>query len=282
MNFRSFRPSFMALTVASAFVVTPAVGWMAENLVDERAAYAARLEAIDERVEASFADHGFERAADEHGRAADAIGVQLWRATNAFRLDLAGGRLSGAAAGADARVARIVIEELSRYPGGFLRAHRFRRVLLCSGLEEAGVKIPSLPNLEQSLVLDVDAPDAFLRRLLHHEVFHFMDYTADDQVTRDPEWEALNDRYFVYGFGGRFMRDGATSRFGSGGAGFVTEYAKSGLEEDKAETFAFLLVSPGSMQRQTQRDPRLDAKARHLRQWVQSRDARTAALFGPR
>jgi hypothetical protein len=275
----------MAVTVLGALIVTPLVGWLAETLVDERAAHAAQREAMEERVRAALLARGmlpFTGAAAERTQRG---GVELLHASETFSFDLAGGRLAGEppSAAAAARAAGIVADELARYPVGFLPAHRLLRVVLCQRLTEAGMRIPSLPNVEQSLVLDVDAPPAFLRRLIHHEVFHFVDYTSDDQVKADPAWDALNERDFVYGFGGRFVRHGSASRFGSGGPGFVTEYAKSAIEEDKAETYAFLLTAPGSVQAAGGDDPTLRKKAEALFVFMEQRDPRVAQLLrGPR
>ncbi len=274
----------MAVTVIGALLVTPVVGWLAENLVDERAAQAAEFEAVQERVRKDLAELGMVPSTAPAAKRVKSVGLELLRAGEPFSLALAGGVLAGKPPpeAQERRAAEIVAEELARYPSGFLAEHRLLRVVLVGDLTEAGLPIPSLPNLEQSLVLDVDGPEPFLRRLIHHEVYHFVDYAVDDQVKRDPAWQALNDRYFVYGSGGRFVRHGSASRFGSGGRGFVTEYARSGLEEDKAETYAFLLTAPAKMRRRMAADATLEKQGRALMASLERRDPRTRALFGER
>ncbi len=274
----------MAVTVIGALLVTPVVGWLAENLVDERAAQAAEFEAVQERVRKDLAELGMVPSTAPAAKRVKSVGLELLRAGEPFSLALAGGVLAGKPPpeAQERRAAEIVAEELARYPSGFLAEHRLLRVVLVGDLTEAGLPIPSLPNLEQSLVLDVDGSEPFLRRLIHHEVYHFVDYAVDDQVKRDPAWQALNERYFVYGSGGRFVRHGSASRFGSGGRGFVTEYARSGLEEDKAETYAFLLTAPAKMRRRMAADATLEKKGRALMASLERRDPRTRALFGER
>jgi hypothetical protein len=188
--------------------------------------------------------------------------VELMVVERAFSIQLAGGPLSARPASADAagRAATLVQRELSRYPPAFFQRVRLSRVLLCRDLRENGQPIPSLPNYHRTLLLDVDASPGFLSRLIHHELFHFIDYAGDDKVGADPAWEALNNRWFVYGSGGRFMRDRQSSEFGSGPAGFVSRYATSGTEEDKAEVFAFMVVSRGQMQALAHKDRVLAAK----------------------
>jgi hypothetical protein len=150
--------------------------------------------------------------------------------------------------------------ELRRYPSAFLARARLHRLLLCADLRESGEPIPSLPNYHGTLLVDVNADAPFLRRLLHHEVFHFADYADDDQLSHDPAWLALNDRHFTYGSGGRFAREPGVGRFGTENPGFVSRYAMSALEEDKAETFALRMSDPNRFATMTAADPVLRAK----------------------
>jgi hypothetical protein len=138
-----------------------------------------------------------------------------------------------------------------------------------TSLHEGKLAIPSLPNYHGALVLDVDADAPFLRRLVHHEVFHFADYADDDQLSRDPAWAALNDRYFVYGSGGRFLRDPGAGCFTDKYPGFVSEYATSALEEDKAEIFAMRMVAPRELDAFASADPIVRAKSRAIEAQLQ-------------
>jgi hypothetical protein len=96
-------------------------------------------------------------------------------------------------------------------------------------------------------------------------VFHFADYADDDQVKSDPGWAKENGDSFVYGSGGRFQRDPRSSSPESGSPGFVTRYATSALEEDKAETFAFLMVAPEMMAERIKTDPVLAHKVARVK-----------------
>ncbi len=264
-RFRAHVPGFMSFTVAGALLVVPVVGWLAEALYDEREAHAAVVESIEQRVRDDLRRHGFEQAPD-----LASLGIESWRATASFRFELGTGVLTGGAPDGERsrEVARVVEQELGRYPAGFAKKVRLRRVVFVSNLREANKSIPSLPNFEGGLLLDIvpDSPgeDAYLRRLIHHEVFHFMDYADDDQLSQDDAWTSLNDEYFVYGFGGRFERRGRSSGFGSGGPGFVSGYARSALEEDKAETFAFMMTAPAALAAQVTSDSVLAQKVATL------------------
>lgn len=201
---------------------------------------------------------------------AERQGLELRQAARPFSLGLYRARISGkpAASRALGRAATVLEEELARYPEQILARSRLRRVLLCSDLREDGQAIPSLPNTLQTLLLDVNARPAYLRRLVHHELFHFIDYADDDQLLRDARWEKLNDPYFLYGGGGRTMRDPDSSTLEEHRPGFLSRYSTSALEEDKAEVFSFLMTTPGAVQAIAARDPVVGAKVRSVKEQV--------------
>lgn len=249
----------MLLMVVFAVAITAGVGFLAERMYDAREARAAEREEIDRRVRAEMLDLGWQPVPT---LGENRSGLEFLAATRPFSLELGNGPVAAQVADPLRRDVALAIlnEELGRYPRGFLEKSRFRRVLLCANLNEATHEIPSLPNFQQTLLLDVNATPEFLRRLVHHEVFHFADYADDDQVKSDPEWTKENGNYFVYGSGGRFLRDPAVSSPAGAPPGFVTRYATSALEEDKAETFAFLMVAPGMMAERAKSDPVLTRK----------------------
>lgn len=259
------RPDFMTLTVAVALVVTPSVGLLAAELRDPAAEQARLAREADEGLRGDLFEHGIAAftSASAANRALGALGVEVVIPERSFQLEsgdhtLTGEVVSDAAA---ERALETLSIELARYPASFLNRARLHRLLLCRSLHEGSDAIPSLPNFHGTLLVDVDADAPFLRRLVHHEVFHFADYADDDQLSRDPAWLALNDHYFVYGDGGRFVRDPGAGRFSSLLPGFVSRYATSALEEDKAETFAMRMVAPREFAALVAEDPIVRAKS---------------------
>jgi hypothetical protein len=193
---------------------------------------------------------------------ADACGVELLSATEAFDLGAASGKVSGeppAPAAVEALVP-LLARELGRYPGRFLPRCNLRRVLVCQGLYQNGQSIPSLPNVEGTLILDLSGDEAYLRHLIHHEVHHFFDHADDGHLGGDQAWESLNPPRFRYGDGGRSMRTPGSAVFDAPLPGFVSLYATSAVEEDKAEVFALALSDPARAAAFRARDPILDAK----------------------
>jgi len=265
---RFLKPSFMTLTVAAALLVTPSVGLLAAELRDPGAERARLVEQADQALRADLIEQGLAPVASTSADLTrlSALGIEVFTPERAFRLESGGATLSGVPIAPPERERALVTlaSELARYPAEFLARARLRRLVLCSQFREGSESIPSLPNYHGALLIDVDANAQYLRRLVHHEVFHFADYADDDQLSRDPAWLALNDRYFVYGSGGRFAREPGAGRFSEEIPGFVSRYATSALEEDKAETFAMRMSAPERFAVLTSVDPILRAKSSAL------------------
>ncbi len=262
----------MTMTVAAALIITPALGLLAQRLYDEEELIRLKTEAVDSRIRADMAERGWlcpsEGPAAAHAMALQSgHGVEILRPQVAFRVPLSTGVLAARPpTGAQVMVAsKLLREELGRYPTTFLRDSRLRRVLLCDDLYESNREIPSMPNYLSTLVLDVDAPEEYLRRLVHHEVYHFADFADDQEVKRDDRWAKLNDNWFVYGNGGRAMRDPRSGDLTGDLPGFLSQYATSAVEEDKAEVFAFMMVEPERVAEIAGRDPVVARKVRAMK-----------------
>ena len=259
-------PDFMVLTFVGSLLTTSLAGLVTETLLDKSAQALTLEERVARETQALLAGLGWQEPTDAAvcGPAdllARHSGAQLLVAARPFSLPLPTGLLEGGAPAEGATpAARVVAEELARYPEGFLDSAGLERVVLCAGLREAGEPIPSLPNYRATLLIDVDAPAPFLRRLVHHEVFHFLDFADDLHVTSDAEWSMLNEPGFRYGAGGRSVRDPAASLLTSDMPGFLTRYATAAVEEDKAELFAFLMTAPREVGRRAERDAVLGKK----------------------
>jgi len=256
----------MTLTVLLALLVTPSVGLLAAELRDPNAERARLAEQADRALRADLLEQGFAPVAGKWAVALARLGVEVLAPEREFQIESGAAVLGGEASSARARERALstLAGELSRYPAQFLMRARLRRLLLCAKLREGSEPIPSLPNYHGALLIDVDADEPYLRRLVHHEVFHFADYADDDQLSHDPAWLGLNDRYFVYGSGGRFLREPGAGRFSDEIAGFVSRYATSALEEDKAETFAMRMSAPQKFAVLLATDPILRAKSAAL------------------
>lgn len=208
-------------------------------------------------------------------------GVVALEATRHFDLALGNGPVHGDppanAPLADAR--RVLSRELARYPKNFLHAVRLRGVVLVTDLVEGENPIPSLPNVGGLMLLDVHGAETDLVRAIHHEIFHFADLADDGKLAPDPTWESLNREGFAYGAGGRTLRSSWAAR-PTDLAGFVSAYATSGAEEDKAETFAFAVGRADVVRARLGSDPVLASKMRELGRRIASLDPDAPSKLG--
>jgi hypothetical protein len=266
------RPSPSALFLCGAVALTAAVG-------------------IAARSASGSEDHASVLPSDAAALGFVAVGpavqgVAMVDATRPFRIELGHGPVHGGPAGAAslARARAIVARELARYPRAFLGAARLRGVVFTDDLHEGDNPIPSLPNVASLLLLDVAGSESDLVRGLHHEIFHFADLADDGSVSPDPAWDELNTPGFAYGAGGRTLRAAWAARppdddgFVSGG--FVSSYATSGVEEDKAETFAFAMARPAEVRAQAARDAVVAAKLHELARRVGKLDPEAPRVLG--
>jgi len=277
------KPNFMTLTVLVALLVTPSVGLLAAELRDPIAERGRLAEEADRALRGDLLEQGF-GPLDEGGADVQTLrqlGIEVLGPERPFRLESGAASLGGQPATVELRTRALatLARELSRYPAAFLARARLRRLLLCAQLHEGSEAIPSLPNYHGALLVDVDADAPYLRRLVHHEVFHFADYADDDQLSRDPAWLSLNDRYFVYGSGGRFLREPGAGRFTAEIPGFVSRYATAALEEDKAETFALRMSAPELFAALMASDPILRTKSAALEAQLHRLSATMDARF---
>lgn len=208
--------------------------------------------------------------------------VPLLESTRRFELSLANGPVRGTPPDPPraSRAAAIVERELARYPTSFLRKVHLAGIVLTLDLTEGEMAIPSLPNVGGLLLLDVSSVESDLVRSLHHEIFHFFDLADDGRLAPDPEWAALNAPGFAYGSGGRTLRGAWAARPSSDIPGFVSAYATSGPEEDKAETFALAAARPALTRTLLASDPLLREKLRELARRLGRMDADTPRRLG--
>lgn len=172
--------------------------------------------------------------------------------------------------------APLLIDEFGFYPQALVSLSRLQRIVLCRSLSFAGQPRQAVPDFQHHvLYLQADKGDdlsLYLRMVIHHEFYHMIDNEVGT-LYRDPEWDGLNPPSFRYGNGGasvpRIPSEATSSRLYRGG-GFVSRYAMAAPEEDKAETFAYLMVRYGHVMAQARTDVVLRAKVALLKTRLQA------------
>lgn len=200
-----------------------------------------------------------------------ALGVPIVVRTADLRVETPYGPITAGPAGEGLEdFAAMLAEELAIYPRSLMERSRLKRIVLASNLAFNGQLRGAIPDYGgDALYYDVSRgmhSRPYQRAAVHHEFFHVIDYRDDFEVYRDDAWSALNPTGFRYGPGGRNVQDDALGFLLVDDApGFLTRYATSGVEEDKAEVFSRMIVAPREVARRAAADPVLKRKVDRMK-----------------
>jgi hypothetical protein len=165
-----------------------------------------------------------------------------------------------------------------RYPASFLVASRIDSVALCKHIEYEDVvrefgTAGTVDYKQRRLFISVetfigrlyDANGPFtVEDIVHHELFHLIEFEHMRAEMSDPEWRLHNPIGFEY-------RDGSAGS--ERPRGFVNPYAATNELEDRASTYQYMMARPAELCELAAVDPAVRAKARLI--W-----SRVAALDG--
>jgi hypothetical protein len=165
--------------------------------------------------------------------------------------------------------------EFTLYPESLAKKSQLKRIVICNELSFGGQRRNAIPDFEHdTLYLDAsrgsDSP-TYLRKVMHHEFFHIVDWLDDGKLYQDERWSSLNPSGFKYGSGGinaqnLYFSGILTDKF----PGFLNYYSTTGVEEDKAELFANLIVDPAYVELRIKTDAVLGAKVKMMRELLHS------------
>ena len=166
--------------------------------------------------------------------------------------------------------ARIVAEELARYPAPLLKRIGLKEFVLCETLSLGGTDCYAYSDVEHgriylSVRAGYDGP--YVRRVVHHETFHHADFADDGRIDSDPRWELLNPPGFRYTDDvERAQADPDLTRPDDRLPGFLNRYSMSSPAEDKAELFASLIVERDRVRRRASGDGVIRRKVERLKE----------------
>ena len=215
--------------------------------------------------------------------------IQVEVSEAAFELKTLYAPITGAAAPPEAveSYGPLLAQEFGLYPPELVKRVRLRRIVLCSQLAYDGQLRAAIPDFQHhTLFLDVArgaATPLYQRRVIHHEFFHIVDLRDDGKLYEDVTWSALNPEGFTYGRGGiNAQGDARMSLWTEEYPGFLTLYGRTGVEEDKAELFSFLLMHPADVAARSADDECLRVKVERLRALLTGFEKRLDANFWKR
>lgn len=142
---------------------------------------------------------------------------------------------------------KVLFHTLEKYPRGMFDVFKNKEykmdVILLDSFTNNNLALASKNNLKE-IKLYVSNTDKF-ERAVHHELFHVFEYyMADKNKYVFEQWTNLNPSIFKYQSDVLkldnnyvFLKDSNTDNWY-----FVTKYAKTSEKEDRAETFAELMM----------------------------------------
>jgi hypothetical protein len=223
---------------------------------------------------------------DELRRLEQTYGLSVEYAAPAFPVATTHGQISGrAATGRELdRYVPLFLEEFGLYPADLVRRTGLRRIVLCKSLAFAGEPRASIPDYDHTVmyydVARAAYSEAYQRATIHHEFFHMLDWKDDRQVYEDAAWSRINRDGFVYG--PRHVRGVDPSLWGQldeSLGGFLNRYSMTGVQEDKAEIFCYLMTKPEMIQRRARNDAVLGAKVEAMKRLTASFSASADEAF---
>lgn len=204
---------------------------------------------------------------------AKSYSLELVRREPVFPVKTQHGPITGKAAEAKAleRYAGLFAVEFAIYPAEFVKKSKLKRVVFCAELAFAGQRRTAIPDFEHdTLYLDVARSSDkkyYLHKVLHHEFFHIIDYRDDGKLYQDERWASLNPASFKYGNGGKNAQNNSdTSMLTDKYPGFLNHYSTTGVEEDKAELFANMIVEAEYVAKRVETDAVLKSKVERMKE----------------
>ena len=140
---------------------------------------------------------------------------------------------------------KLVEEEIRKYPKEFFEKRELKRVLFVKKLFFQEKPTEGLFNYSRQVIF-FDYARSYgqaisQRHNIHHEFYHMIE--VGHEGWKDPAWEEFNASDFFYGKNlTESTNDRTVGLFAPAQPGFVTDYATTSAEEDKAEVYACLFI----------------------------------------
>jgi hypothetical protein len=178
-----------------------------------------------------------------------------------------------------AQFGKLFLEEWNKYPREWIKATKLKGIVFVKNLSVDKQKRMAMPDSEgRVLYYDVGYlkyGEKYNRETIHHEFYHLIEYEFfGDFYYKDPVWAKFNPQGFSYGKGGASAyTDKSYVHKEHPSQGFVSSYSTYGLEEDKAEVYAYLFHTElyNKLKLWIKKDLYLAQKVNYLLDFIQAR-----------
>ena len=159
------------------------------------------------------------------------------------------------------------------YNDDFFRKIKLKYIVLCSDLKIAGIPALGFANPEmKTLILNINTNNSNFERVLHHEIFHIIEHNFNKYFS-NISWNNLNSKEFKYSACSTCSNNYSLEKIYNS-EGFISEYAKSTISEDMAETFSFMMSDNNLILDMIGKDEILNKKVRTIKNIVKKLDAK--------
>lgn len=155
-------------------------------------------------------------------------------------------------------------KEFAKYPPELVKLSGLKRIVFCRDLKANGQRIAGVA-VQKNATIYMDSStevgdESHRRRTLHHEFFHFIDYAihGERDIRDSRAWVAAGAPGSTYSAAetGAPVANWASHP----AAGFVSNYSRKSVPEDRAELFAAILTNNLTVRLLLQKDSFLTAK----------------------
>ena len=160
-----------------------------------------------------------------------------------------------------------IIKNFNIYKGDFLQKINLKYIVLCKNLKVSEISALGFANTEmKTLIFNINTDEKLLDRVLHHEVFHFIQHGNEDLFNR-VNWEKLNESNFKY-------QDCSTCteklglNYSNSNNGFLTDYSMSTPYEDMAEVYSFMITNKNLLIERSKKDAVIEKKTNFIKKYI--------------
>ena len=160
-----------------------------------------------------------------------------------------------------------IIKNFNIYKGDFLQKINLKYIVFCKNLKVSEISALGFANPEmKTLIFNINTDEKLLDRVLHHEVFHFIQHGNEDLFNR-VNWEKLNESNFKY-------QDCSTCteklglNYSNSNNGFLTDYSMSTPYEDMAEVYSFMITNKNLLIERSKKDAVIEKKIGFIKKYI--------------
>ena len=158
----------------------------------------------------------------------------------------------------------LIEKNLNRYNSNFLNKIKLKYIVFCENLFISEINTGGIPdNKNRTLILDINFNEKYFERMIHHEIFHMLQYTYIEYFDEN-KFSSFNQASFNYAECST-CSDKLNLDLYEKTDGFLTEYSKSIPSEDMAEIFSFLMTDKEIIEVKINSDKILNNKVKFIK-----------------